>query len=147
MACDLRFVVSVLRVLGELERIGDLALRVVKLAPDWELLRSGRATYDILLSMADTAVEQYRTALRAWSAQDLGWPTSWLASVRPMDATTDQLHARAPRLEGPDAVLCAVRTLVAGRSLDRIADHAVDHRRPPPLPAHRRPGHLATEIR
>ncbi len=38
VASDLRFVVSVLRVLSELERIGDLALRVLKLAPDHQLL-------------------------------------------------------------------------------------------------------------
>ena len=33
VASDLRFVVSVLRIVSELERVGDLALRVVKLAP------------------------------------------------------------------------------------------------------------------
>src|SRR3954452_22229985 len=52
VASDLRFVVSVLRILGELERIGDLALRVIKLAPDHALLASNRPTYDILLAMA-----------------------------------------------------------------------------------------------
>ncbi len=123
VAGDLRFVVSALRVLSELERIGDLALRVVKLAPDWELLHSNDATFDILLSMADTAVEQYRTALRAWSAQDLGLAAD-LADQRPMEAFTERFGRELLGIEGPDAVLAAVRTLVAGRSLDRIADHA-----------------------
>lgn len=123
VAGDLRFVVSVLRILSELERIGDLALRVVKLAPDWELLRAQPETYDILLSMADTAVEQYRTALRAWSTQDLGL-ASELADGRPMEAFTERFSRELLGIEGPDAVLAAVRTLVAGRSLDRIADHA-----------------------
>jgi len=123
MAGDLRFVVSVLRVLSELERIGDLALRVVKLTPDWELLRSNPATYDVLLTMADTAVEQYRTALRAWSTQDLGLAES-LVDLRPMEAFTERFSREVIGISGPDAVLCAVRTLVAGRSLDRIADHA-----------------------
>src|SRR4051795_8665279 len=53
VASDLRFVVSVLRVLSELERIGDLALRVIKLAPDHALIASNPATYDILRAMAD----------------------------------------------------------------------------------------------
>lgn len=123
VAGDLRFVVSVLRVLSELERIGDLALRVVKLAPDWPLLHGQPATFDILLSMADTAVEQYRTALRAWSAQDLGLAAE-LADQRPMEAFTERFSRELLGIEGPDAVLAAVRTLVAGRSLDRIADHA-----------------------
>ena len=34
VASDLRLIVSVVRITAELERIGDLALRVVKLAPD-----------------------------------------------------------------------------------------------------------------
>lgn len=123
VAGDLRFIVSVLRVLSELERIGDLALRVVKLAPDWELLHRHHQTFDILLSMADTAVEQYRTALRAWSAQDLGLAAD-LADHRPMEGYTERFSRELLGIEGPDAVLAAVRTLVAGRSLDRIADHA-----------------------
>src|SRR5438270_626631 len=40
VASDLRFIVSVLRILSELERIGDLGLRVIKLAPDFPLLSS-----------------------------------------------------------------------------------------------------------
>jgi phosphate transport system protein len=147
VASDLRFVVSVLRVLGELERIGDLALRVVKLSPDWELLRTGERTFDILLSMADMAVGQYRTALRAWSAQDLVLADELARSVRSMDPTTDQLMRELLRLEGPDAVACAVRTLTAGRALDRIADHAsiIGARLRYLLTGN--PDHLATEIR
>ena len=38
VASDLRLIVSVLRVLGEFERVGDLALRVVKLAPERDLI-------------------------------------------------------------------------------------------------------------
>jgi len=51
------------------------------------------------------------------------------------------------RLEGPEAVPCALRTLVVGRALDRIADHAAI------IGARLRylitgdPDHLATEIR
>jgi phosphate transport system protein len=147
VASDLRFVVSVLRVLSELERIGDLALRVCKLAPEWELLRSGGATYDLLLSMSDGAVEQFRAALRAWSAQDLGLATSLAGSGLVMEAQNERLMRELLRLEGPEAVPCALRTLVVGRSLDRIADHAAI------IGARLRylitgdPDHLATEIR
>jgi phosphate transport system protein len=147
VASDLRFVVSVLRVLGELERIGDLALRVVKLAPEWDLLRADERTYDILLSMADFAVGQYRTALRAWSAQDLLLADELAGAGRAMDPTTDQLMRELLRLDGPDAVACAVRTLTAGRALDRIADHAsiIGARLRYLLTGN--PDHLATEIR
>lgn len=123
VAGDLRFVLSALRVLAELERIGDLALRVVKLAPDWSLIRAQPATYDILLSMADAAVEEVRTALRAWSTRDLSVAAA-VADGHPMDLYTERFSRELLGIEGPDAVTAAVRTLVAGRSLDRIADHA-----------------------
>src|SRR3954451_2449225 len=75
VASDLRFIVSVLRVLSELERIGDLALRVIKLAPDHGLIASNPATYDILRSMADQVIDRYRDALRAWASLALGLAT------------------------------------------------------------------------
>ena len=55
VASDLRLVVSVLRVLGEFERVGDLALRVVKLAPEHDLLAANERTFDLLLAMSETA--------------------------------------------------------------------------------------------
>jgi phosphate transport system protein len=147
VASDLRFVVSVLRVLSELERVGDLALRVCKLAPDWALLRSGGATYDLLLSMSECAVEQFRAALRAWSAQDLDLASALATSSPVMEAHNERLMRELLRLGGPEAVPCALRTLVVGRALDRIADHAAI------IGARLRylitgdPDHLATEIR
>lgn len=124
VAGDLRFIVSVLRILSELERIGDLALRVVKLNPERDRWAGASGTYDILLSMADTAVDAYRSALRAWSAQDLGLATELAQRVHSMDAHYEALMSRLLKLEGSDAVAVATNTLIAGRSLERIADHA-----------------------
>src|SRR5437870_3345263 len=71
VASDLRFIVSVVRVLSELERIGDLALRIAKLAPSHELIASHPPTFEILLAMADEVVDRYRLAVRAWATMDL----------------------------------------------------------------------------
>jgi phosphate transport system protein len=124
VASDLRFIVSVLRVLSELERIGDLALRVVKLAPDYQFIKSSSVTYDILLAMADQSVDRYRTALRAWATMDLGLATELATISRSMDVYYERLMADLLRLEGPDAARVAVLTFAAGRSLERIGDHA-----------------------
>lgn len=124
VASDLRFIVSVLRILSELERVGDLALRVVKLNPERHLWASNAVTFDILVSMGDTAVDAYRDALRAWSAQDLGLATDLATRVRAMDLHYEHLMAELLRLRGDDAVRIATATLIAGRSLERIADHA-----------------------
>jgi phosphate transport system protein len=124
MAGDLRFIVSVVRILSEFERIGDLALRVVKLGPDVDELQGCGAAWDIVRTLTDTAVDQYRTALRAWSAQDLVL-ASQLVEQRPkLDTIHERLLDALRRLEGPDAVVLAMHLFVAGQAADRIADHA-----------------------
>jgi phosphate transport system protein len=124
VASDLRFVVSVLRVLGELERIGDLALRVAKVAPEHGVLAAGSTTFDILQAMADEAVERYRTALRAWATMDLDLATDLATASRTMDAHHERLMGELVRIDGPEAVRQAVLSFSVGRSLARIADHA-----------------------
>jgi phosphate transport system protein len=146
VASDLRLIVSALRVTAELERIGDLALRVVKLYPDHGLLVAVPRAYDILQTMADQAVERYREALRAWSAQDLDLAARVAAEPQP-DVAPAQLVEALLAYDGPDGVVVALRTMVAGQALDRIADHAAI------LGARVRylitgdPDHLAAEVR
>ncbi len=147
VASDLRLVVSVLRVLSELERIGDLALRVLKLAPAQPLLAAHAGVFDILLSMASEAIELYRVSLRAWSARDLDLATGLARRDNLMDAHFERLMGEILRLQGVDAVEVAVKALTAGRSLERIADHTVI------IGARVRylltgdPAHLAVEVR
>jgi phosphate transport system protein len=147
VASDLRFVVSVLRILGELERIGDLALRVIKLAPDRDLMASHPSTFDILLTMADQVVDRFRLALRAWATMDLGLAAKLVRLSRSMDVYYERLMAELLRLEGPDAVRIAVSTFAAGRSLERIGDHAaiIGARLRYLLTGN--PDHLAAEVR
>ena len=124
VASDLRLIVSVLRVLSDLERIGDLALRVVKLAPEQPLLASRPHTFDIIQSMADGAIDRYRLALRAWATVDLGLATELAIGPRSMDLFQERLMAELLHLDGPEAVRVAVRTFTVGQAIDRIADHA-----------------------
>jgi phosphate transport system protein len=124
VASDLRLIVSVLRVLGEFERVGDLALRVVKLAPEHHLLTASSITFDLLVAMSDSAIERYRTAMRAWAALDAPLATSLIDEPSIVGLQDERLMAELMNLEGPHAARIAVRTLVAGKSLERIADHA-----------------------
>src|SRR5215204_5057373 len=124
VASDLRFVLSVVRILSEFERIGDLALRGIKLAPQADDLAATGAAWDLVLTLVDVAVEQYRTALRAWSAQDLGLATD-LATNRPSFASYhERMIVEMRHFEGPEAVPLAMAVYAAGHAADRIADHA-----------------------
>lgn len=124
VASDLRFIVSVLRVLSELERIGDLALRVIKLAPEHELIASNPPTYDILRAMADQVIDRYRDALRAWATLDLSLAAELATPARSMDVFYERLLAEIMRLDGPDAARVAITIFAAGRAVERIGDHA-----------------------
>lgn len=124
VASDLRVVVSVVRMLTELERVGDLALRVMKLAPDHALLTSHEAIADILAVMADQAIDWYRLALRAWSTEDLAIATQLAAGGNSMGIYRERLTAELLRLSRPDAVALALVATTAAQAFDRIADHA-----------------------
>jgi phosphate transport system protein len=124
MASDLRLVVSVIRVTGTFERVGDLSLRVVKLAPEHHVLTANETSFDILHVMSDLAVERFRDALRAWGTEDLELAGVVAAGARVTDLHMEKLTETLMTLGGPDAARIALRSLVAGHSLQRISDHA-----------------------
>lgn len=124
VASDLRFIVSVLRILSELERIGDLALRVVKQSEEFRRVAEHPTIEQILTATSEHAVDQYRLALRAWSSQDAHLVAELEAATHELDPHAARLAAELLRLEGDDAVPVALTSLVIGRALDRIADHA-----------------------
>ncbi|MGI8519026.1 MAG: phosphate signaling complex protein PhoU [Actinomycetota bacterium] len=125
VASDLRLVVSVLSVIQDLERTGDLCLRIVKLAPDHHLLALNRDTFSILQGMARTATELFRLAIKAFSSQDLRLAHSLEQRDDAMDAYNARLTEAIFAMDGPGAVPQAVQTMLAGRALERIADHSV----------------------
>lgn len=125
VASDLRLVVSVLRILTDLERTGDLCLRLVKLAREQPLIASELETFSILLAMGDEAHSLFRAAMKAWSTQDLALAVSLEQRDEAMDDYNRRLLVGLLAFEGPNAVHAAIQTLLAGRALERIADHSV----------------------
>lgn len=125
VASDLRLVVSVLRIVQDLERTGDLCLRIVKLAPDHHLLVANPETFGILRDMAREASQLFELAARAWAAQDLRLGRSLEERDETMDRHNGRLMEAILSMDGPYAVPQAVTTLLAGRALERIADHSV----------------------
>lgn len=148
MASELRFVVSVVRVLGEFERVGDLALRVVHLAEEVEELSAAAPlAWEILQEIAEEAVALFGQALHAWSAQDLELATVLVTADRSLDARYDCLLTELMGLHGPDAARVAIRVFAAGRATERIADHAAIIGARIRYLITGEPAHLAAEVR
>ena len=146
VASDFRLIVSVIRVLNELERISDHAVRIAQAAPT-TLVVVEPNLHDLLLTMTDEVIHRFHTGRRAWGAMDLDLAEE-LASGSTL---AEALHARLVRelvgLTGGDAVSLALETAAVGRSLERISDHTTT------IGARVRylitgdPAHLAAEVR
>lgn len=147
VASDLRFVVSVLRVLEELERIGDLALRVVKAAPDHPMLSAHPALLRTLQDMGNTASQLFDVAAAAWSGQDLALACTLVERAGVMDRSYRELLGEIRTLDGPRAPEVAVSAVLVGRALERIADHTVIVGERLRYLLTGDPAHLAAEVR
>ncbi|MEZ5376293.1 MAG: PhoU domain-containing protein [Acidimicrobiales bacterium] len=121
-ATDLRLVVSVIRVLTALERIGDLCLRIAKTADDHSLLTAHPGVFAVLRELGRCVRERFGIVQEAWSANSIE-PLARLETAEALEDFADPLMSRILELDGPDAARVAVSAFVVGRSLDRIGDH------------------------
>lgn len=122
MASDLRLVVSVIRVLGALERIGDLCLRIANRAEDHALLRSHRSVFDVLIQLSLHVQQQFDVVQRAWSSASLDALDALEPTVE-LERYSTMLIEQILDLDGADTARVAVAAFAIGRSLDRIGDH------------------------
>jgi phosphate transport system protein len=122
VAIDLRLIVSVIRALHELERIGDLALRVANAVGDQPLIARHPEVFEVLLDLADNVVARYQAVQQGWSSSSIE-PLEQLQATDPLAEFADPLVNRLMALSGRDAVRVALAAMAVGRSLDRIGDH------------------------
>lgn len=127
MAIDLRFILAVIKINGDLERIGDMAVSIATRTLD--LLDEDPLELPVDIgAMGDFAVRMIRSALQALLDGD-----ALLAeSVRDMDDEIDRMNRVAitdltRRIqEKPDCADQALPAILVSRNLERIADHATN---------------------
>lgn len=122
VASDLRLIVSIIRFLSELERIGDLALRVVKTVEELPLIRGHADVFSVLMALADNVVGRFAAVQQGWSAASVE-PLGALDQSDPLVEFADPLVNRLLAVSGPNDVRVALAAMAIGRSLDRIGDH------------------------
>jgi phosphate transport system protein len=123
MAGDMRYLVSVLRVVPELERSGDLAEHIAQRAVNGLALRLTPTVRGILEQMGTTCVELWRGAVDAWIDRDRVAAASLDKADDQLDDLQDQLMAE---LETADISLAdALQTALVARFYERLGDHAV----------------------
>jgi phosphate transport system protein len=123
MAGDMRFLVSVLRVVPELERSGDLAEHIAQRAAAGLALRLTPVVRGLLEQMGGICSNMWRRAADAWVERD----ASAHADLDSADDQLDMLQERlVSELESADISLPdALQTTLLARFYERLGDHAV----------------------
>jgi phosphate transport system protein len=126
-AADLRFIITVLKVNNDLERMGDLAVNIASRAVALCHQPMLRVPLDIE-DMAQSVREMVRHALDALVNQD----TKLARQVLEDDAEVDRIHREMfstlneVMRTDPDTIERATHTISASKNLERIADLATN---------------------
>jgi phosphate transport system protein len=125
MAIDLRFILAVIKINGDLERIGDQSVAIARRTKEFLALDEVDLPVDFA-AMGEYAGRMIRTALQALLDGD----ARLADSVREMDDDIDRMNRRAHadllRLieEKPQYTKQAMNGILVAKNLERIADHA-----------------------
>jgi phosphate transport system protein len=127
MAIDLRFILAVIKINGDLERIGDQSLGISRRTRDIMNTEDIELPVDYS-AMRECAGRMIRTAILSLLEGD----ARIADSVREMDDEIDRMNrnAQADLLkliqEKPQYTQQAMNAMMVSRSLERIADHAAN---------------------
>lgn len=127
VARDLRLIVAILRATHDLERAGDLAYNVAKVAVQQVPVARIKAISGLLAELSAKSRSLLSKAIDAWSEKDI----VLARSLQDFDDDIDQLYKRFYReifaLRKDEASFeTAMNAALVGRWFERIADHGVN---------------------
>lgn len=126
-AVDLRFILAVLRMNVNLERVGDQAVHIARMGRDASAWPAADLPVDIP-RLASLSAAMVSRSLRAFVEAD----EELARSVLVLDDEVDDLNRAAFRdltqaiQERPDTTRQALNALLVSRNLERIGDHATN---------------------
>jgi phosphate transport system protein len=127
VASDLRLVSAILHINLHLERIGDMAVNIAKMAIATRTLPTNETVLRQLQEMAEVAGSMLRTALAAFVRRDLALATVLPEMDDPVDRLNRGMYREVVGLAGdPKMLEWGIHMNIVSRQLERVADHAVD---------------------
>ena len=127
MAVDLRFILSVIRINADLERVGDQAVNIARRVEELASLPQVSLPVDIP-RLAHLAAAMVRKALQAFIEGD----AEMAEAVLLLDDQVDQMNHEAFNTLGnairnePESTAQALAALIISRNLERVGDHATN---------------------
>jgi len=127
VVADLRFVATALKIIDNLERMGDMAVniseRVYELAAEPRLKR-----YIDIPKIAEIATDMMKNSLDAFVERNIDLAYKVIRSDDEVDDMTDQIFRELLvfMLEDSNTIKRAIRIMFISKYLERIADHATN---------------------
>jgi phosphate transport system protein len=125
MAVDLRFILAVIKINGDLERVGDQSMAIARRTKD--ILNIGEVELPVdFAAMGEYAARMIRTSLQALLDGD----ARLADTVREMDDEIDRMNRRAHAdllaliEKKPELTQQAMNGILVAKNLERISDHA-----------------------
>jgi phosphate transport system protein len=126
-AGDLRFITTAMKIVTDLERIGDQAVNIAQRV--LELNREPQLKpYIDLPRMAEKAQAMVKESLDAFVARDTALARKVCAEDADVDALKEQLFRELLTfmMEDPKTIPRAIRLILISRFMERVADHATN---------------------
>ena len=127
MASDLRFILSVIRINADLERVGDAAKSISDRVRQMDQLPLAELPVDIP-RMASLAEEMVRKSLQSFIEANAELARTVLTMDDAVDAMNRSAYKNLTRVMEEQSHLApqALSALMISRSLERVADHATN---------------------
>jgi phosphate transport system protein len=126
-AGDLRFITTAMKIVTDLERIGDQAVNIAQRV--LELNREPRLKpYIDLPRMAERAQRMVKESLDAFVARDTALARQVCGEDAEVDALKEQIFRELLTfmMEDPRTIPRAIRVILISRFMERVADHATN---------------------
>jgi phosphate transport system protein len=127
MAIDLRFILAVIKINGDLERIGDQSMSIAIRSSSLIEVEAVDLPVDIP-GMSDFAAIMIRTAIQSLLNADALVAESVISMDDEIDRMNRVAHTELTRVieQHPEHTVQALNAILIARALERIADHATN---------------------
>jgi phosphate transport system protein len=127
LAADLRFITSAMKIVTDLERMGDQAINIVERAASLNLEPQLKPYIDIP-RMAEIVQTMVKDVLDAFVNRNSRLARSVCERDDLVDGLNDQVHREllTYMMSDPKTIPRAVHLMIVSRCLERIADHATN---------------------
>jgi phosphate transport system protein len=127
MAIDLRFILAVIKINSDLERVGDQSISITDRTMSLIKLEPIPLPVD-MAALGDCCGRMVRTALQALVQTDVLLAESVLQMDDEMDDMTREAQQALVELmqRRPEATTQALNAIIVARNLERMADHATN---------------------